>query len=766
MKRNLYINKNLKARVTNARWILCLVFCLFISTSYSQEVRYEDFYKEIGNLTNDQVYSRLFKYRAANPQFANAYIQLANVSEKIFKELDPLREIELVEYWTANTILYYELFAVYFNGAELRRNREFYANIPVGPPGYRANENDFLQYAQARKEYTKNYKDSVRLIFDELEISKDHYNNCVRIFNYINRDFDNLNEVLLKTDESFLDLLKELEFEFNSSIASFDKYKALLTLYPLKGHKKTYQVKIGQYTSTVEAIVGAYNQHYQLKPIQTFRLDGITNSDFLKDTFNLWNYGLWIENYRKVYNSEVVALKKEVQQIQKNFDDNIRFLSRVNFVEPDMEMKSYDEFFLFRLGKFDNNSLIRELFDYLNVRQDFMLLGKHPLNNPSDSTSTLASRKLRFYYRFAIQLKHSNSSLDKFCSAITPNKVSRFKWFFDTYYKGEQGLQNYCPEQKTMLKQNFDSGLDNLKAFFENEKTLKKSLRNATGKGADIPLRTIDENDVKYSTLNYITRDVAYNADLPLYAVGYLKKSGKNVAFISKFTEDKKVDWVKEVTLDANSQFKAEKIAAYEKGVLAVVTNSKTDNAEVTSYKNAIVHFDKSGKLLFNKPIEDNNYPVFLSYDEINQLSYIAFGKKSASSSLYDEISMCQTDSVGNVVWQNAFSVKGNIIDMVRAEDKYIVYFNFQEYNILNKKQSAGKSGNFGVVAVDIALDGRILKAIPFVYSQGYYIERVYNISSDEINLIGYTGIPGNTDGRMVYIVVAPDGEIIFKNIE
>lgn len=743
---------------------LFLIFLLFSPIIKSQEIKYETIFSEKDNITKEQAFSRFLQFQSQNPQFANTYIQLANISENILLELDPFREIELVDYWANNSGLFYGLFLVYFNASELRRNREYYANIPVSKEG-RANENDFIEYVNSRKTYVQNYRDSVKLIFYALEKSKDHYNNCVRIFNDVNEEFDNFNEVLLRTDNDFISKLRELEFEFNACIEAFDEYKKLLKAYPLKGHKKTYEVQIGQFKSTVESIVGAYNQVYILKPIYTFRLDGIINSDFLKDTFEIWDYGQWVNQYREVFNSDISSLRKEVDQIQKSFDENQRFLARVDFVEPEMAMRSYDEFFLFRLGKYDNNSLIRELFDYLNVRQDFMLMQKYALNVSTDSSSTMMSRKLRYYYRLALQLNHSKSSLDNFCGEISKEKVNRFLEFFITYYNGEEGLKVFCNEQQAFLYNSFDSGINNLKGYFQNNHELKKSYKNATGKGADIPLRIIKTNEDinKYS---FITRDIFYNNDNPQYVSGYAKKSGKNVPFVARINSDFKVEWIKEYETANSTSKKAEKVFAYENGVLVLITDFKNNEDNGLEHKNKLVHCDKSGKVIFDKPLEDANFPVFLDYDEINQTSNIVLGKKTKQGQFFDEFSICQADSTGTIIWENNILAKGTLIDIIRAEEKYIAYINFKEYEIAGDKKTAGEGNKWATVAVDISLDGRVLKAVPFVFNESYYIDRIYSISSDEINLLGYLGSPGDKSGKLVYIVVATDGEIIFKNIE
>ena len=250
--------------------ILCLLLLMSSNIiSYSQEVKYEDIYNQIGTLKPQQLYFRLYLYQNQNPHFANTYVQLGYTAEQVLKELDPLRDFELANYWVGNAVLYYSLFSRFLDANEVRRNREYYSNLPIETAGKRIENEDVLNYVYQRSNFFNNYKDSVALIYKALEKSKDHYNNCVKIFNQINENYDNLNEVLLHTNPTFLTTLESLEKEYSECIESFNSYKSLLNAYPIRGY---YQV-------------------YRLKDIETYRLDGITNSDFLKDTFDLWDYG-------------------------------------------------------------------------------------------------------------------------------------------------------------------------------------------------------------------------------------------------------------------------------------------------------------------------------------------------------------------------------------------------------------------------------------------------------------------------------------------
>ncbi len=747
---------------------LLILFCtVFNKVITAQSYDYEDIFDNLNNLTNEQAYTRFLNFQAQNPHFANTYLQLGNICEDIFTKTDPLRDIDLVIYWTDQARLYYGLFINYFESSDLRRNQRYYANIPITDRGQRPGKEQVISYVNNRREFAQNHRDSIKLIYNALESSKTHYNNCVRIFNNTSSSYETLNETLLQTDDNLLAVLENLESEFNACIEQFDHYKSLIEKYPLKGYLQEQKVQVGDYVSITERRVGAYNQEYNLKPIQTFRLDGITNSDFLKETFILWDYGSWVKNFRDTYYNDIIPLRTEIEEIQNTFDENTRYLTRVTVAPSDLSLDSFDELFLFRLGKYDNNSLVRELFDYLDDKQKFLLHSRSSLNNPNDSSSVIYNRKLRYYYRYALMLEESLNSANNFHNAIDIARTSRFKNFFNEYYQGIEGLFNFSAREKEFLLETFNFGLDNLNRYFNNNNHLRALKTYATGdRNIRVPLKIINEESELYNEYNYITRDIFYSNDHPKYLCGYIKKANNKVPFVAKTNEDKTLDWIREIGKETGSNRKAVSVYAYENGVLALVTDWNEPNEDEVfthAYNNVLVHYDNSGNVLVNKELNDNFFPYYLQYDEINQLSFLSMGERTEND-LYSRLSVSQADSLGNKNWHNLLNISGQLIDIVRAEGKYIAYFNFREFSSDGRKYNAGNDGkNWGLLSVDFSLDGDVISSTPLVANNSFYIDRVFNISSDEINLIGYLGAPGEEKGDMVYLVLDPDGNEIFN---
>ncbi|HPF92922.1 MAG TPA: hypothetical protein PLV65_03240, partial [Tenuifilaceae bacterium] len=343
--------------------LIGLILGASITASTAQEMDYEEIINSLATLSPQGRYALLFEYQKQDPHFSNTYIQIADACESLMKDVDPLRNVSKAIYWANNAKLYYGLFPVYLKSNEVRRNREYYSNFRIETDDSKLENEHVIAYINKRVEYCTHFIDSLQLIYSTLEKSKDHYNNCISIFNGINTNYDNLNEALLKTDEELLSTLDRLKSEFELSLKTFDEYKGLIKKFP----------------------IGGYDQAFTLASINTFRLEGLTNSDFLKSSFILWDYASWVNEFKSLYNEDIVPLRQEIEQTHKIFNDNKRRLSIIESIDEDVSLKSFSESFMYRLGKYDNNSIIRDFFVYLNARQDFLVLNKSPLNLPTDT---------------------------------------------------------------------------------------------------------------------------------------------------------------------------------------------------------------------------------------------------------------------------------------------------------------------------------------------------------------------------------------------
>ncbi|MFP4556321.1 MAG: hypothetical protein ACLFNU_05570 [Bacteroidales bacterium] len=730
---------------------LCIVLACFLiiitpQTLQSQDIKYDDIIEDMHNMNPNQRYSRFFQYQNQDPHFANTYIQLGDACEKIFRNLDPLREYEQVEFWAKNAILYYGLFPVYIKSREVRKERDYYNNFDIKTENRRFDDEDVIRYTKQRIEYCNNYRDSVKLIYLALEKSKDHYNNCVRIFNEINQKYDNLNESLLQTNDEFLEIVDELNAEYNATMEQFDQYKKLIEQFPL----------------------GNYNQEFELAPILTFRLDGLTNSNFLDNKFTIWNYGQWVKDFKETYNTDITSIRKEINSIQRVFNNNKRRLSLIPSVSEEEEFESFDNLFLYRLGKYDSNSLVRELFIYLNARQNYLVARKLPVALPSDSSSELMNRKLRYYHSLVGQKMQSEIKLTEFKNAISPERIIRFTDFFQQQYQGHNGLIKFHDDQQQYLSQTLEESFGNLKTYFHNEEAYRELLGSASGsRGAQVPLSPVDSVMLSAGNITYVTQNTTYVQGEPLYASGYINRRGsKPLAFIAKIkqTDDENtIGWIREVGAKGRQALpngdQAKIHHGYADGCATVVSGQNNNH-----FENILVQLDETGKEVFSKKLENPGQPIFLSYDDITKQFMLAFKETPPDTAEHaPAITFYQADSLGNTTWEMVYSINGEIVDIVKSGESYLAVVNYKE-NKGNDDNS--DSEKWSAQIINLSNDGKIRDTYSFPSTNSYHINRVFIVSREELNLIGYEGEPDSKDDNLKYILTSPNGNVTFSNLK
>jgi hypothetical protein len=64
----------------------------------------------------------------------------------------------------------------------------------------------------------------------------------------------------------------------------------------------------------------------------------------------------------------------------------------------------------------------------------------------------------------------------------------------------------------------------------------------------------------------------------------------------------------------------------------------------------------------------------------------------------------------------------------------------------------------------NINSEGIVSKIQPVISEESSYLTRVFSLSSNEINLLGYKGTPTSTTRKLNYYVFTTNGELIFSN--
>ncbi len=519
-------------------------------------------YDAMPSMTLDQQFSALVNFQKANPYFACTYIQLGSVSEKKMIIYDPLRETESISYWAGNAKLYYGNLKVYYKNGDVRD--EYYENLKIPFAGKKVTDDDMWAYVNHHANLCKNYNDTITLIYTAIEQSRVNYNKSIEEFQSICNDYSDMNDMLLRYDDALANRLANLKGHSDECFRQFDEYKRLTKIYPLAN----------------------YRQIYEKVPIETFRLDGLTNSDFFSNRFNIWDYSAWIDNFNNVFNKQIKPLRQDVERINKAYVSARKDFEAGKVLTPTSCAKPYDEYFSFRLGHFDVGSIVDALFDYQDATREMLVMAGDSLGRDLGSDLTLVSRKMRRLANLTQQAQKAADKRQTLASLVTANSVARFADFFRAQYGGEQGLNKFIANDEAYCSGIIDQ-MSNATASYiarVNSAATQAVDTYSTASSAaapSVPLWiTLDPSAL---TSKYVSTHVSRGPNGGIAATaGHLKANAQSW-FVAGITPAGATQWL----LKLNGVNQVTRLSALAEGVMA---------AALRQLKPVVIYIDANGK--------------------------------------------------------------------------------------------------------------------------------------------------------------------------
>lgn len=483
-------------------------------------------YDALPDMTLDQAYSALIEFQKANPYFANTYIQLGSVCEKKMIMYDPLRETKSIDFWARNAELFYGNLKVYYTEGDVRS--EFYENLHIPFSGKKITDADMWRYVEEHKQMCKNHRDTTTLIYTAIESSRLNYNQSIAIFKSICDAYLDMNEMLLRYDDGLVKKLQDLTAHMAECEKQFAEYKRLTKLYPIANYKQIYE-KI---------------------PIETFRLDGLTNSDFFENRFTMWDYSSWVNNFKKTFDEHIAPLRAEVEKINKAYGDARTEFTRGGIVTT-ASTKPYDEYFLFRLGHYDVGSLVEVLFDYLESTREMIAMAGDSLGRDTGMDLTLESRKMRRLSRLAQQKDVAAAKRKALAAYVTEARVCRFNDFFKKQYGGLSGLKSFIADEEQYCEGIVDAMSEATASYISRAirqqamtTDVYSSALNAAAPAVPLWV-TLEPQNV---TTKYVTTKIATDGNSQIAAVAGVQKANASSWFVAGISPEKATQWLLKLT--------------------------------------------------------------------------------------------------------------------------------------------------------------------------------------------------------------------------
>lgn len=740
------------------RQILLFSTLIFLDSGFfilaQNDLKYKDIFSTLQTAKKEEIYPLLLTYQGKDPHFANVYYQLGLINEEWARGYDPLTEHPQVSQFIYNTNLFFGLAKYYLDEKQARRNSQYFNKVKPAPgksdPGFKEIQEDLESHLKNIQIY-KTHADQAYEYFTQ---TTSYYNKCVELFLNICGNQNMLKEIYLTANDSFLRQTDHLLLDFDSTILYFDKLKLGLDSFPLKNYK----------------------QRYQLKSIETYRLDGLTGSDFTNDTVQLWNYKAWVLNLNRILTTEIKDLRNHIDSANLKLDKAISlFQNKPDWNASGFHFPEIDPLLKNRLVKIDFGSVALKLINYKESLIKLIVLSRDSLNVSTDSLKQIPILKKSWYYQDLVYKKELvDSLLQDFEHSTTKSNIKKYEKFFEQNFTGNDAFIKYTSAQKKFISITLDKALENFKNYLLFEPSKVSAESNLYWKKAAIPVKGIQAGQGdQILTDHYLTYVSKTDNTGNLFLAGSFIQAGKKpVAFIAYAEKAKTVNWLKTYDFSINNQPSynyALNLEVNGSGCYVVVS-SILPGIDSVSVDNTILRLDLKGNELMRQKSHPGSIIRWLLFDDINNKIFAAFqGKKiGLADTGPGELYFSSMDSTGIPQWNYSTSISGELADIVRMGENWLIFCNVSGFTsgakwiaVKDDKDQPSK----GIISILLNGSGEYLQTNQYKQCIPAEIEKLVKLNSETLNVLALrkkekpnpTSAPDNT-GRLVYLLVDKKG--------
>jgi len=704
------------------RILFFTIFCFGFVISSAQKVRYRDLAPALDTVSESQQMSLLWEYILEDPNHGNANYRLAMLHYGIFKRTDPLLQYRKAMAHAKESSLRLLRAKLLVTSQDVRSDNEYYAPLfhtfdSKGKP--------YVDFAVVQQKMinagdsAQKFIDKMPAIFSTFTKSVAQYDKAVKLFAQLNTTYNTLEDIYMFYDADMDKELEALKQSYDSSVTYLNKYKSLITEYPL----------------------AKYDQTLKVKNIQVYRIDGLmTTFSFLSSEIEVWNYGRWVDEIRDKVRQEIAGVKEKIEKNEARLTELTKELESAG-TPPALHSISKD--LIFQLNNYDKNSLALALLVYKTHKQNCLLKLK------GVARDTAMDSKLELFSNLILLNRVSDTLVHNLKSTVNQHNIKKHQKFLEKYYGGEKGLDQFIGSEKKWIDNTFSEYQDVLK----NNLLAYNTSADAPGKfmkikNFNVPLFVETRPVTSLENLGIMTVNLQRNPDGSTYVAGVHKINKKtnynSIAFVARVNPDGKPAWINELnfspdslgTPDANNFIGG--MVSTKEGCALVIT-SRDKNAERTA--NTFVFINDKGEVTSFK-LHETQICRKILYQEANS-SFVMLFKGEQDKQQYqtqENIYLTSVNVLGDVLWEQALPFKGIVKELVPVRDGYIVTGNFAMLKNLKGEEirTSETTGQSNPFLMKINLHGTPLKIHPIVSSKSIYIDKVVKVNDGSINLLGY----------------------------
>lgn len=741
----------------NRQYILSL-FCLLVSLPMLAQKQKALKYKEVLEVVEQgpdiRAYQVLKDFQAQQPEAnANVYYQLGILCHKWMREYDPLKQVEDVQYFALHTRVYLGICQSKLSKGEVSASG-YYASIKPPEGQKKVKLEDVQLEIKNRLEDVKLFEENHAKMLMNFQKSLEQYDQCIDLFMSINEENSNLKNLFLTADIPFLNKLSKLYTTYENAVKSFKAYQAVVNDYP----------------------IGDYQPELIIKSIDTYRLNGLTSSNFLSNEVMMWDFGKWVADFRATLAEEIKELRAEVDQTGKALDDRIAFFAGQSGFDNDWEGYTIPNKVAFHIYKWDYQSELLTLFRYQEAKVKYLQQTKLKLNDPKYSTDF--QEKAQYYQGLISEKTTIDKAYTATQSLFSPVGFARHKSYLSKKYGSTQGVKAYLQEENRQNERLLKQSIEQFQQFTQDKlkqelltykgfawKKTSISTKNYEGFADSLIVRTQPDTLLDG---RYFTYDAAIATDGSSWITGFYKPTTRFArAFVAKTVKTDSTEelmWVKLLKVKEGLPNIGMQIQPKGAGgiVLLTVVSDTILNFKIT--------LDEKGKVVEEDTLHSIQYPRMMEYDEINdELLVMCKGMQLTEQiNQREQVDIRLLDVSLQAKWKQTFGLKGAIVDILRSNNDFYVFGTYTELE--SEKSNWLTTSSSAIYSIKLPSNGEVRSTQSYTSSTPLSLMKVVKNSSDTFSLLGarksitpvFTLL--GESYPFYYGLVNVDGTVVFEN--
>lgn len=734
-------------------YFFCAAFMLCGWSVSAQKIKYRDLVPALDTASISEQMSMLKTYLIDDLDHGNANFRIAMLHYNVFRKADPLLEYTKAVAHAKEAMLRLTKAKVVVTAQDVRSDNEYYAPFfkTVDSKGRPAVEFPVVQQKLILAfDSVQKFLVKMPPIYSAFTKSVQFYDQSVKKFADINTEFRTLEDIYMFFDDDLNSRFESLKNQYDSSLTNFKKYLALTEEYSLP----------------------KYKQKFHIKPINVYRLDGLTTKlTFLEKDVEFWNYAEWVERVRKTYNDEIKPIKERIAASETKLDESLKTLAGGTANTPYKLSKDL----IFQLNNYDKNSLALALLEYKAFKQNWL----QKVNQISRDTAI--DSKLELYSQL-IQLNRGADSLAQIVKTKTNSfNTKKHSTYLAKYYGGADGLDKFLKSENEYIAKAFAEYQEVLKTDLLAYKPTQDMPSKSVKIGAfNVPLFVDRKPTMEMDLLNLYTQRLIRTPDGSLYVAGVHKTNKKTnnnlTAYVARINPDGKAAWLKELNFapDSTGVLDADNylgdLVSTQEGCAVVVTSLR---AATGNHVNNFVFISDKGDVK-NYKIKETGMARKLIYQEASN-SFVMIFKGTKEKQQYQEeekVSVNSINILGDLLWHQDLTFAGTVQDVITVRDGYILSGNYTIMKDVKGRESRTRinQGQSNPYLAKISLKGDILNVLPLTSDKSIYIDKIVKVNDGSINLLGYESTfnvmddPNAAKGAVLHMMTAYDLKPICSN--